>query len=63
MPKAILWQKSRTASLLKNEEKISGQALNNSEKKYNIGLYTGLTINFIAVCVYISFYGKACMTR
>jgi len=31
MPKAILWQKSRTASLLKNEEKISGQALNNSE--------------------------------
>ncbi len=45
------------------EEQKTNQVLDNSERKYTIGLWVGVAINIAFVFNYIVFYGKACMTK
>lgn len=69
MPKAIKLTYQRSLCLMNPdmvksiEDTKTNQVLNDSERKYTIGLWVGVTINLVLVVNYIVFYGKELMTK
>lgn len=59
MPKAI--ENSRRMSIVNKEVDRTDKLLENTELRYQIGLWLGATVNVFATILYICYYGKACM--